>query len=216
MLTTGLRLGEALALRWQDVDLDGGQLSVSHILQRVDGEFQLLEPKTASSRRTIRLAAVTMAALRAHRAEQAIVSIDGSGLVFPSATGAPIEAGNVRRCFSRLLRRAGFPKLRVHDLRHSWASIQLAMGTPAKVVQEQLGHSNIGTTMDQRRAAQRAQLVSQTLRFVFEKCGCVIHAVFASSPRTRSPRRSRRSRLAPFRRDITVPSGMSSVLAISS
>lgn len=148
MLTTGLRVGEALALRWSDVELDAGQLSVTHTLHRVDGEFQLLEPKTASSRRTIRLSAVTVAALCAHRAQQDIVTLDGSGLVFPSATGAPIEAGNVRRCFARLLKRAGFPKMRVHDLRHSWATIQLAMGTPAKVVQEQLGHSSIGTTMD--------------------------------------------------------------------
>ena len=130
------------------VDLESGQLSVVHTVQRVDSEWQLLEPKTESSRRTVRLSAITIAALRAHKAKQATIWLDGSGLVFPSPTGTPIDSGSVRRCFHRLLRRAGIPAMRVHDLRHSWATIQLTMGTSAKVVQEQLGHASIGVTMN--------------------------------------------------------------------
>lgn len=97
MLTTGLRVGEALALCWVDVDLDAGQLRVVHTVQRVDGEWRLLEPKTASSRRTVRLAAITIAALHAHKAKQSIVTLDGSGLVFPSVMGTPIDSGSVQR-----------------------------------------------------------------------------------------------------------------------
>jgi integrase len=69
-------------------------------------------------------------------------------LTDPARSKTPIDGGSVRRNFHQLLRRAGIPAMRVHDLRHSWATIQLAMGTPAKVVQEQLGHASIGVTMN--------------------------------------------------------------------
>jgi integrase len=147
-LTTGMRVGEILGLRWQDIDLDHRQLTVAHAVARIDGELHLLEPKTQSSRRSITLSQVSVAALRAHRVGQTLAFLDGSGLVFPGPTGTPIDSSSVRRSFRQLLRRNHLPAIRVHDLRHSWASIQLAMGTPAKVVSEQLGHASISVTLD--------------------------------------------------------------------
>lgn len=78
----------------------------------------------------------------------AVIALDGSTLVFQGAMGGPMDDSNPWQRFGVLLRRAGFPKLRIHAPRHSWATIQLSMGTPAKVVQEQLGHCSIGVTLN--------------------------------------------------------------------
>lgn len=154
-LAVGLRQGEALGLRWDDIDLDAGTLTVRKALQRIDGEFQLVEPKTARSRRTIALPSAAIEALRRHRARQMEERLmAGStwgndwGLVFTTATGQPLQGTNVTRTFQQLLARAGLRRQRFHDLRHSCASLLLAQGVHPRVVMETLGHSQIGLTMN--------------------------------------------------------------------
>jgi integrase len=154
-LTTGMRLGELLGLHWRDVDLDAGQLQVRTSLQRYGGQWLFAEPKTARSRRRITLPAVTVAALRAHRARQ-LAEIQQAGsawvsydLVFCGALGQPLHGTNLGWMrFHPLLKRAGLPRMRLHDLRHSTATILLAGNVHPKVVQELLGHSAITLTLD--------------------------------------------------------------------
>jgi integrase len=169
-LAVGLRQGEALGLSWTDLDLDSGTLSVRKTLQRVDGDFVFVEPKTARSRRTIAVPSVAIAAVRTHRARQMEERLaagplwEDSGLVFTTATGRPLQGSNVTRAFQQLLARAGLRRQRFHDLRHSCASLLLAQGVHPRVVMETLGHSQIALTMNtyshvlpplQREAAAR-------------------------------------------------------------
>jgi len=159
---TGLRQGEALGLRWRDVDLDVGQLRVAHSLQRVPiarrtgrgPEFVLAEPKTDRSRRAIHLPGVVIAALREHRVRQ-LEERFASGaawqdldLVFCTTVGTPMVARNLSRAFAHLLKQAGLPSIRFHDLRHSAATLMLAQGVSPRVIMETLGHSQIGMTMN--------------------------------------------------------------------
>lgn len=126
-LPLGLRRGEALGLKWDDIDLDKGLLYVRRALQRVGGKLHLVEPKTRSARRTINLPQICIAALRAQRIRQleerlmAGESWHENGLVFTSTIGTPYEPNNLRRHLHRMLQRAGLPQLRVHDLRHTAA-----------------------------------------------------------------------------------------------
>ncbi len=133
-LALGLRQGEALGLRWQDVDLDRRRLQISQALQRVDGTLQLVETKTARSRRTIVVPGAVAEALQRHRARQLEDRLlagphwTDSGFVFTTRRGTPIDGAAVRRSFPRLLVAAGLPRMRFHDLRHSCASLLLAQG----------------------------------------------------------------------------------------
>jgi integrase len=171
-LSLGLRQGEALGLLWENVDLEKGILKVRTALQRVDGKQQLVEPKTAKSRRTIFMPGMTVTALRAHRMRQleerlaAGTRWTDSGLVFTSTIGTPLDQRNAFRLFQEALQRAGLPHIRFHDLRHTCASLLLAQGVHPRVVMETLGHSQISLTMDtyshvipalQRDAADRME-----------------------------------------------------------
>lgn len=155
-LTLGLRQGEALGLRWQDIDLDRGLIYVRKQLQRVDGALTLVEPKTGRSRRTISLPAEVVDILGEHRraqeAERAVADSrwrgDENDLAFASTVGTPLEPSNILKRYKAILARAGLPPSRFHDLRHSCASLLLAQGVHPKVVQEILGHSQIGMTLD--------------------------------------------------------------------
>lgn len=153
-LALGLRQGEALGLSWEDVDFESRRLHIRHGLQRIAGELRLVEPKTRQSRRTIALPLVVIDALQHHKARQSQDRLlagtrwHETGLVFTSTIGTPIEVGNLRRSFWRLLDKAGLPRMRFHDLRHSCASLLLVQGVSARVVMETLGHSNISITMD--------------------------------------------------------------------
>jgi integrase len=153
-LALGLRQGEALGLSWEDVDFGSRRLHVRHGLQRIAGKLRLVEPKTRQSRRTIALPGVVTEALHHHKAVQTQERLlagtrwQETGLVFTSTIGTPIEVGNLRRQFWKLLDKAGLPRMRFHDLRHSCASLLLVQGVPARVVMETLGHSNISITMD--------------------------------------------------------------------
>ena len=112
------------------------------------------EPKTAKGKRSLALDPATAAALREHRARQAEERLmvgpgwQDSGLVFTWADGRPLHPERFSRWFERLAREAGLPKIRLHDVRHSYATAALAAGVPAKVVSERLGHANIAITMD--------------------------------------------------------------------
>jgi integrase len=153
-IAVGLRQGEALGLRWQDVDLDSGTISVRFALQRMGKEFTLVEPKTRKSRRTIALPGTAVASLRAHRTRQleerlAAGSLwEESDLVFTTPTGRPLQGQNATRSFQQLLVKMGLRRQRFHDLRHACASLLLAQGVHPRVVMETLGHSQIGLTMN--------------------------------------------------------------------
>jgi integrase len=153
-LALGLRQGEALGLRWEDVDLDAGSLSVKQSLQRIGGAFQFVEPKTARSRRTLPLPNVAAKALREHRTRQLTERLaagpmwEEHGLVFTRANGRPLHGSNVTREFQRMLEQAGLRRLRFHDMRHACASLLIAQGVHPRVVMETLGHSQIGITMN--------------------------------------------------------------------
>jgi integrase len=154
-LSLGLRMGEILGLRWQDVDLDGATLTINQAIYRIAGKgLVAAEPKTDRSRRTLFLPETVRAALRAHRVRQLQEHLSAgsrwrdSGLVFTSGIGTPLEPRNLFRRFKALLHKAGLPDFRFHDLRHSAASLLLAQGVPMRAVMELLGHSSIGTTAD--------------------------------------------------------------------
>jgi integrase len=133
---TGLRQGELLGLSWDDVDLDAGTLTVRHALQRVEGTLVLVEPKSATSHRTIALPDFVRDALRAHRTRQRETRLragrrwrdDPGDLVFGSTIGTPLDGITVTRRFQRLLKSAGLRHQRFHDLRHACASLLLAQG----------------------------------------------------------------------------------------
>jgi integrase len=141
--TTGMRNGEILALQWQDVDLEAGTLQV----RRTVFNGKVNAPKTASGRRSIRLSKLAIGALKQHRLNAAKQRI--SEWVFSTKAGTPISVHNVHnRSWKPLLMRAGLPaNTRMHDLRHSAASLLLAQGVPVKVVSEMLGHADVSTTL---------------------------------------------------------------------
>jgi integrase len=153
-LAIGLRQGEALGLRWQDVELDAGILRIRHALQRIDGELVLVEPKTMRSRRTIQLPSLAVGALREHRvrqsAERALVGEEWNDqdFVFTSQLGRPLHGATVTHRFQKLLAAAGLPRQRFHDLRHGCATLLLAQGVSARVVMDVLGHSAITLTLN--------------------------------------------------------------------
>lgn len=170
---TGLRLGELLGLRWRDLDLDGRQLTVRHTLTRDAGAWILRQPKTPHSRRTIRLAPAVVDALRAHRlveAERLLGfghRIAADTLVFSDRWGDPVNPWHVtERAFKPLLRRAGLPVIRFHDLRHTFASMMLSEGVRIDIVSRMLGHSSPAITLsvyahlmpgDEEAAVERLQ-----------------------------------------------------------
>jgi integrase len=152
--TTGMRRGEVAGLRWADVDLDAGRVSPRRPRVVVNYEVVISEPKTAKGRRSLALDPATVAALRDHRRRQLEERLvvgskwQDSGLVFTWPDGRPIHPERFSRWFEQHARAAGLPKIRLHDVRHSYATAALAAGEPAKVVSERLGHANIAIIMD--------------------------------------------------------------------
>ncbi|MGI8546822.1 MAG: site-specific integrase [Gemmatimonadaceae bacterium] len=153
-LALGLRQGEALGLRWQDIDVEARSLTVRYQLQRVDGKPALVEPKTAKSRRTLTLPTIAVDALRRHRIRQLEERLwagsrwQEGGFVFTSTIGTPVDEHNLRKQFRALVKKAELPPMRFHDLRHSAASLLAAQGANARDVMETLGHTQIATTMN--------------------------------------------------------------------
>ncbi len=153
-LSLGLRQGEALGLRWEDVDLEGRVLHVRVALQAVKGKLELVEPKTDNARRTLPLPAALAASLKVHRARQLEERLKAGGawqdwgLVFTTRNGTPIHPRNLVRAFHALLQRAGMEAMRFHDLRHSCLSLLAAQGIPARMAMEIAGHSDIRLTQN--------------------------------------------------------------------
>jgi integrase len=151
----GLRQGELLALRWDDVDLEAGTLRVNRTLTITKDGPTFTTPKTVKSRRSVMLTAEAVEALKRHSERQAeeIVRMDtlyrDQGLVFASEVGTPLNRHNLSsRSFKPLLKRAGLPNIRFHDLRHTCATILLSRGVHVKFVQELLGHATVAITLD--------------------------------------------------------------------
>ncbi len=154
-VSTGLREGELLALRWEDVDLEGAVLRVSQTLTRDGGKVSVGPPKTKNSRRTVGLTDGAVESLRGHLARQ----LEGmermgslyrpGGLVFANEVGGIVNPSNLRnRSLKALLKRAGLPPIRFHDLRHTCATLLLSRNVNPKIVSEMLGHASIAITLD--------------------------------------------------------------------
>ena len=153
-LGTGARRGELLGLRWQDVDLTSSQVTIRRALTVVDGVARLLGTKTSRTR-TLSIGDTVVDALERIRAEQAAARRrlgdewrDQWGLVLTEDDGEPLDPMGVTREFRQLVRRLDVPVIRLHDLRHTHASLLLEQGVAPKVVSERLGHTTIAMTMD--------------------------------------------------------------------
>jgi integrase len=154
-LTTGMRRGEVLALKWQDINFEQAQLQVQRIFTRAPGNRYIeAEPKTEKSRRSIMLASITLETLKLHRIRQLEAKLQAGSawkdndLVFCTSLGTPLNPNWVLGRFKKLLERAELPHIRFHDLRHNIATLLLCMGIHPRIVQELLGHNRIQETMD--------------------------------------------------------------------
>jgi integrase len=154
-LLSGLRRGELLALRWEDVDFERGVIHVRRSLERLrSGELRFKEPKTAKSRRAVPIPSQALDGLRAHRVEQAKFKLalggryQDQGLVFPEHDGRPWDPDRFSSAFYYRVAASGLPKVSFHGLRHSFASIMLRAGAPLKVTSEALGHTTVAITAD--------------------------------------------------------------------
>jgi integrase len=151
-LATGLRQGELLGLRWDDVDQDAGTMLVRRQVQRIGGALVLTDLKTEKSQRTLALPAFALAALKEHRVRQSEERLaaghrwEDQDLVFPSSIGTPAEGSNILRQFYAHLDRAKLDRIRFHDLRHSAATFLLLQGFADRTVMEILGHTSLAMT----------------------------------------------------------------------
>ncbi len=155
LLFTGCRRAEALALRWSDVDLLLCQLSVTRSMQFVDNKITFKQPKTVKSRRLIALSPSTVIVLQKYQEAQNrmrqtldLSLVTDNDLVFSHWDGTPLLPNSVTHAWKRLARRCGLKDIRLHDARHTHASLLLKQGVHPKIVQERLGHAGIAVTLD--------------------------------------------------------------------
>jgi len=154
VLTLGLRRGEVLGIAWDHVDLDDGTVRIRQQLQRFGGELRLTDVKTRRSGRMVPLPDPCIRALRKRKAEQAADRLaagqrwEETGLVFTTRHGTPVEPRNLARTFDLLCERAEVRRIRLHDTRHTCASLLAAAGTHPRTIMAILGHSQIGVTMN--------------------------------------------------------------------
>lgn len=142
-LATGLRRGELLGLKWSDIDLEHGNLRVQRQIVRIDGEIVEGPLKTKNAYRTLPLSADATDVLKTQKKK-----CGNSQYVFPSPTGGPISPDSVLHMLHRVLKRVGLPKVRFHDLRHTFATLALQNGVDIKTVSGMLGHFSAGFTLD--------------------------------------------------------------------
>ena len=153
-LGTGMRRGELLGLRWQDVDLAHSVVHVRQTVGLLHGRTEIKPPKSASSPRAIPIQPEIVAALREHRARQderrGLVGgvWEDHDLVFAAANGKPINPDNLRRDYDRLVKQAGVPRIRIHDQRHTHVTLALASGANIKAISRRIGHANTSLTLD--------------------------------------------------------------------
>jgi len=141
-LATGLRRGEILGLKWEDIDLEQGVIHVRRQVARIDGEVVEAPLKTKNSYRNISIGQDAVKVLRGQKKKS------NSEYVFPSPAGGPISPDSVIHMLHRVLERAGLPKIRFHDLRHTFATVALQNGVDIKTVSGMLGHYSAGFTLD--------------------------------------------------------------------
>jgi len=174
--STGMRRGELLGLRWVDVDLDRARVAVRQTLVQAGRQVVTSEPKTSRGRRSIALDPRTVATLRAWRTAQAAERLawgaawTDSGLVFTREDGTPLHPEWLSDAFAWRIGRAGLPRIRFHDLRHTHASLGLAAGIPIKVMSERLGHTSSSFTADAYQhvtPALEEQAAATVARLVF-------------------------------------------------
>jgi integrase len=154
LITTGLRRGEAAGLRWQDVDLERRRASIRQAHVAVGYAVEVAEPKTSRSRRVLALDKGTVAVLRAHRKSQLVDRLAAgtawreTGLVFVQSDGVALHPDRITKLFDKAVLAAGVPRIRLHDLRHTHATLALEAGLHPKVVSDRLGHSTTSVTLD--------------------------------------------------------------------
>ena len=155
LLYTGLRRGELLALRWRNLDLIKGNLTVVETAYKLgNGDYIIKEPKTAHSRRSVTLSTSLIELFRAYRIDQELlriqlgVSLNADDFVFIRPDGSPLNPSAVSLAFRRITHKAGLKDIRIHDLRHTHATLMLQAGVNPKVVSERLGHASISITLD--------------------------------------------------------------------
>ncbi len=160
-LATGMKRGELLGLKWQDINVETGILQVRHVLSRVptnmperEHVYVEAEPKTQKSRRSVMIAPFALEALKKHRDDELEAKLKAGvfwqecDYVFCTLLGTHLNPNHVVEEFKKVLDRAGLPYIRFHDLCHSAATLLLSLGVHPKVVQELLGHTQISMTMD--------------------------------------------------------------------
>lgn len=153
LATTGMRRGEALGLRWVDIDLDAGRMRVVQTVIQTRSSVSLGVPKTSQGRRSVSLDPITVGVLRSHRVrmleDRMLVGPDfgDRGLVFHHPDGTWLRPNSVSDSFLRRVARYGLPRLTLHGLRHTWATLALEDGVHPRVVQERLGHSTVAITL---------------------------------------------------------------------
>jgi integrase len=179
-VTTGMRRGEIAALRWRHVDLDRGRIAVVESAEQTRQGVRYKPPKSGRGR-TVALAAGIVEELRAHRTQQAQdllklgTRLTGDTFVVAQADGRPLQPRSLTHAFEIFLAKHGLPRVRLHDLRHTHATAMLAAGVHAKIVQERLGHSTIGITMDiyshvlEGMQEEAAESVDAVLRAALER-----------------------------------------------
>ena len=145
LATTGMRRSEVLGLRWADIAFDDRSVSIVRTLTVVDGRPVVSVPKTTASRRLVYIDSSTTDVMRAHR-DRSTVSRDD--YVFQSTDGLPVNPASFSNTFDRLVARSGLPRIRLHDLRHTYATLALRLGTHPVLLSERLGHTSIAVTID--------------------------------------------------------------------
>ncbi len=141
-LSTGLRRGELLGLKWEDIDMQQGIIRVRRQISRIDGKIVEAPLKTKNSYRTVTISPQAIEVLKAQKVKT------NDQYVFPSPNGGPISPDSVNNMLKRVLERAGIPKVRFHDLRHTFATLALQNGVDIKTVSGMLGHFSAGFTLD--------------------------------------------------------------------
>ncbi len=141
-LATGLRRGELLGLKWEDIDMKQGIIRVRRQVARIDGKIVEAPLKTKNSYRTVTISQQAIEVLKQQKAKT------NDQYVFPSPNGGPISPDSVNNMLKRVLERAGIPKVRFHDLRHTFATLALQNGVDIKTVSGMLGHFSAGFTLD--------------------------------------------------------------------
>jgi len=151
---TGARRGEALGLRWEDLDIEAGTITIRRSLGVIDGEILLSDPKTKRGMRTIALDPLTLEALKAHAARQADERQEwddawvDSGYIFTRENGSSLHPYAVSAMFRRHSRAAALPEIPLHSLRHSYATLAISSGVNPRIVSARLGHSTVALTLD--------------------------------------------------------------------